>query len=182
MIGQKDNKLNIETAAASRRIAEIGLGHNNAMKEMAEDSRHIAVLTRKDSADMRIIAVVTLLFLPGTFMATFFSADFFNFLQTDSRQIVSKWIWLYFALTGATTFIVFFAWYLSSKKQNKEILPVTSVASRPSIPRAPRPEYQSSIEGLMAQTTISSMWMDRSASNGHMERLASYGSSPDPGK
>ncbi|KIW89728.1 uncharacterized protein Z519_09885 [Cladophialophora bantiana CBS 173.52] len=67
MIGQKDNKLNIETAAASKRIAEIGLLHSNAMKDMAEDSRNAAILTRKDSTDMRIIAMVTLLFLPGTF-------------------------------------------------------------------------------------------------------------------
>ena len=69
MIGQKDNKLNIETAAASRNIAEIGLRHNAAMKNMAFDSRNIAILTRKDSTDMRSIAVVTLLFLPGTFVS-----------------------------------------------------------------------------------------------------------------
>lgn len=42
MIGQRDNRVNIETAAASR--------------EIAEDSRRVAILTRKDSLDMRIIA------------------------------------------------------------------------------------------------------------------------------
>ncbi|KIX10427.1 uncharacterized protein Z518_01509 [Rhinocladiella mackenziei CBS 650.93] len=122
MIGQKDNKLNIETAAASQKIAEISLRHNSAMKDMAEDSKNVAILTRKDSTDMRIIAVVTLMFLPGTFMATLFSSGFFNFLPDRSSQVVSKWIWLYFTLTGTTTLIVFLAWYQFSKHQNKAML------------------------------------------------------------
>lgn len=134
LIGQKDNKLNIETAAASRKIAEISLRHNTSMKEMAEDSRNIAILTRKDSTDMRIIAVVTLMFLPGTFMATLFSSGFFNFLPTRSTQVVSGWIWLYFVLTGASTLLVFIAWYQFSKKQNKQTLTVIKIDKE--IPRS----------------------------------------------
>ncbi|KIW19609.1 hypothetical protein PV08_00182 [Exophiala spinifera] len=120
LIGQKDNRLNIETAAASREIAEVSLGHNTAMKDMAEDSRNVAILTQKDSTNMRIIAVVTLLFLPGTFMATFFSAGFFNFFEGKQRQgqVVSRWIWLYFVLTGGTTLVVFAGWAWYSKRQN----------------------------------------------------------------
>jgi hypothetical protein len=132
MIGQKDNRLNIETAAASHQIAELSLRHNSAMKDMAEDSRHIAMLTRKDSTDMRIIAVVTLLFLPGTFIATFFSADFFNFLPDAQEQIVSKWVWLYFVLTIALTGLVFIGWFLTSRKENKSVLTVLT-ERRPSI-------------------------------------------------
>ncbi|KAI9695493.1 MAG: hypothetical protein M1820_008595 [Bogoriella megaspora] len=48
MIGNRDNILNFRAAQASVRIAE---------------------LARKDSSDMRIIAAVTLLFLPATFVA-----------------------------------------------------------------------------------------------------------------
>ncbi len=42
---------------------------NAAMKAIAEDSKNVALLTRLDSTNMRIIAVVTLFFLPGTFTA-----------------------------------------------------------------------------------------------------------------
>jgi hypothetical protein len=132
MIGQKDNRLNIETAAASHQIAELSLRHNSAMKDMAEDSRHIAMLTRKDSTDMRIIAVVTLLFLPGTFIATFFSADFFNFFPDAQQQVVSKWVWLYLVLTIALTGLVFIGWFLTSRKENKSVLTVLT-ERRPSI-------------------------------------------------
>ena len=55
MIGTKDSQQNYEAAEASLRIAE--------------DSRKVAVLARQDSTDMRVIAVATLVFLPGTFVA-----------------------------------------------------------------------------------------------------------------
>ena len=62
LIGQRDNRLNIEIGDASRKIAEDS-------KKTAEDSKKVALLTRRDSANMRIIAAVTLFFLPGTFTA-----------------------------------------------------------------------------------------------------------------
>ncbi|OAP61442.1 hypothetical protein AYL99_03645 [Fonsecaea erecta] len=183
MIGQKDNKLNIETAATSQRIAEIGLLHSNAMKDMAEDSRNVAILTRKDSTDMRIIAVVTLLFLPGTFMATLFSSGFFNFLPGESNQVVSKWIWLYFALTGGCTFVVFLAWYLSSKRQNKEMMTVMIGDKRPSIPANVPVEPEHGVATMITTPpAIPTLWIERSRSTGDIDPFISFGSAPDPVK
>lgn len=168
MIGQRDNRVNIETAAASRKIAEISLRHNTAMKDMAEDSRNVAILTRKDSTDMRIIAVVTLAFLPGTFMATLFSSGFFNFLPDHSSQIVSKWIWLYFTLTGAATLIVFLAWFQFAKKQNKQMLTVISGDKEfPTLGSAPIPPDHDVGSGLLTPPrSIPRFWTERSRSIG----------------
>lgn len=55
----------------------------------------------RDSNDMRAISLVTMFFLPGTFMATLFSTGFFSF-QQDGR-VVSHWIWLYWIFTGGLT-------------------------------------------------------------------------------
>ena len=119
MIGQRDNRLNIDTAAASREIAATSLVHNEAMTEIAEDSRKIAMLTRRDSLHMRIIAAVTLAFLPGTFMATMFSSSFFKFLPENSTKMVSGWIWLYFGLTFVVTGIVLVGWWFFSSRQSR---------------------------------------------------------------
>lgn len=110
MIGQRDNRVNIETAAASR--------------EIAEDSRRVAILTRKDSLDMRIIAGVTLIFLPGTFMATMFGSGFFRFLPDDSTQLVSGWIWLYWTLTISCTAIVLVSWFYLSKQHGRRFFEI----------------------------------------------------------
>ncbi|RMZ91466.1 hypothetical protein DV736_g1306, partial [Chaetothyriales sp. CBS 134916] len=117
LIGQRDNKANIATAAASREISALSLLHNKAMRNIAEESRNVAILTRKDSIDMRIIAAVTLVFLPGTFIATVFGSNLFQFLPASSSQVVSKWIWLYWVLTLAVTAVVLLIWWLFSRRE-----------------------------------------------------------------
>jgi hypothetical protein len=100
MIGQRDNKLNIETATAARR----------------------------DSNAMRIIAAVTLVFLPGTFTATLFSTTFFNF-QNQTSNVVSWWLWLYFVVTVVLTLAVLVGWYYLEKKQNRTLSQSLNIAS-----------------------------------------------------
>jgi hypothetical protein len=122
LISQKESRLHIQSAEASRHIAE--------------ESRKIATLTRQDSIDMRIIAAVTLIFLPGTFTAvsvanfsripglslhfqTLFSSSFFNF-QPHVHSHVSTWIWLYWTVTILLTVIVLSTWWFFARAQNKK--------------------------------------------------------------
>ncbi|CAG5180770.1 uncharacterized protein ALTATR162_LOCUS9397 [Alternaria atra] len=51
-------------------------------------------LNHRYGADMRVIAAVTLLFLPGTFVATLFSPG-------NQGPKVSSWVWLYWVVTEA---------------------------------------------------------------------------------
>ncbi len=74
--------------------ALIGAHNTKLTIEMARDSR-------TDSILMRRIAFVTIIFLPATFMATFFSMSFFH---VDKGVLsVSRWIWLYAVLTAPLT-------------------------------------------------------------------------------
>ncbi|KAJ5404123.1 Mg2+ transporter protein CorA-like/Zinc transport protein ZntB [Penicillium cosmopolitanum] len=91
------------------------------MIEIARDSRSVALSTARDSASMRILAIVTILFLPATFTATFFSMTFFNFLDADSPK-ASPWIWIYVAATGLLTVIIQGIWaFMSHRSQAKPI-------------------------------------------------------------
>ncbi|KAI9660366.1 MAG: hypothetical protein M1821_009716 [Bathelium mastoideum] len=83
LVGNRDNVLNFRAAQASI---------------------HIAELARKDSADMRVIAVVTLLFLPATFVAP----------DNDAKH-VSSWYWLYWVVTFGLTLAIGLAWFWSSR-------------------------------------------------------------------
>ncbi|RHZ65259.1 hypothetical protein CDV55_107418 [Aspergillus turcosus] len=88
------------------------------------DDQSKAVMEYRDRVSMRIIAIVTLIFLPATFLATFFSMTFFNWnagLADSGRSaIVSQWIWLYFALSVASTLIVVFVWKAVSKCEERK--------------------------------------------------------------
>jgi hypothetical protein len=59
---------------------------------------------------MRVITAITLVFLPGTFVATLFSASFWNFDPRSTGPLVSGWVWLYFFTTFALTIIVLGVW------------------------------------------------------------------------
>ena len=61
-VNQRDSHVNIQ-------LAELSLHDSSVMRSIALDSNKVALLTRRDSTDMRIIAAVTLFFLPPTFIA-----------------------------------------------------------------------------------------------------------------
>jgi Mg2+ and Co2+ transporter CorA len=59
---QRDNQLNLSIAEHSRHLNKINT-------DIAKSSQQIAGENRRDDASMKIIAVLTLILLPGTFVA-----------------------------------------------------------------------------------------------------------------
>jgi Mg2+ and Co2+ transporter CorA len=71
----------------------------------------IAEDTHRDSASMKTIAALTMVFLPATFVATFFSMGFFHFGVNDNVQLkVAPLWWLYLVVTIPLTVMVLVAW------------------------------------------------------------------------
>ncbi|KAL3290707.1 Protein kinase [Colletotrichum asianum] len=73
----------------------------------------IASRTKEDSTQMKSIALLTMVFLPATFLATVFSMSFFNW-QPDSEKgeaEVSPKIWIYAVIAGIVTLMTLLAWY-----------------------------------------------------------------------
>jgi len=104
LIAKQDNVLNMQIARSS-------LADSNSMKV-------IATATARDSAAMVVISIVTIGFLPATFTATLFSTTFFNF-QAQGQSVVSKWIWLYWAITAPLTIFIMGVWYFLSLHRGK---------------------------------------------------------------
>ncbi|KAL8314255.1 hypothetical protein RB593_008068 [Gaeumannomyces tritici] len=68
----------------------------------------IAFDTKRDSQHMRSIALLTMVFLPGTFLASVFSMTFFDWKEGAS---VSEYIWIYFVIAILLTLIVIGVWW-----------------------------------------------------------------------
>jgi hypothetical protein len=78
----------------------------------AETNVEIALATNRDSSHMRSIALVTMIFLPGTFFATMFSMTFFNWPEKPGGgPVVSTFIWIYFLITAIFTALTLAIWY-----------------------------------------------------------------------
>ncbi|KAK0609729.1 hypothetical protein B0T17DRAFT_501272, partial [Bombardia bombarda] len=88
-----------------------------------ETNVQIALEMKRDSKHMRSIALVTMIFLPGTFFASIFSMTFFNWSPNNDAndngdgwggpgQLVSSYIWIYILFaTVATGATVLVWWY-----------------------------------------------------------------------
>ncbi|WPG99167.1 Hypothetical protein R9X50_00197800 [Acrodontium crateriforme] len=122
---QRDNKLNLQMAESSRRIAEESRRDNLLNLEMAAATAQVAEETRQDSAAMKTIAVLTLTFLPGTAVASFFSMNgMFNWPAGKDGEIASPLLWIFFAVTIPLTIIIYLVWIvwfrISQKKYVKQ--------------------------------------------------------------
>jgi Mg2+ and Co2+ transporter CorA len=86
---------------------------NTATLNQADYTATIALETRRDSAAMKTIAVLTIVFLPGTYVATIFSMDMFQWQPEDGgRPTVSKLFWVYWVITVPLTGLVLAGWLI----------------------------------------------------------------------
>jgi hypothetical protein len=71
----------------------------------------LAEATRHDSFSMKTIAVMTMVFLPGTFFAALFAVPS---LQWDQPTVIQDNFWVYWAFTVPCTLCVILTWALFS--------------------------------------------------------------------
>ncbi|KAM5341701.1 hypothetical protein ACJ41O_014732 [Fusarium nematophilum] len=76
-----------------------------------ETNVEIALAASRDSRHMRSIAVVTMIFLPGTFFASIFSMGFFDWNDSGSAPIVSRHLWIYVVLAIMFTAFTLGCWW-----------------------------------------------------------------------
>ncbi|KAI1101939.1 hypothetical protein F4804DRAFT_354092 [Jackrogersella minutella] len=90
----------------------------NAM--MAEISFSRVEQARRDSSSMKAIAVVTLVFLPSTFIAAIFSMSMFNWLAGDTETVASNRLWIFFAISVPLTLVVLLIWRIAYRRKERE--------------------------------------------------------------
>lgn len=77
----------------------------------AASSTEIAATTLRDSFSMKTLALVTMLFLPGTSVASIFSMPLFHWNTGDNNgQILDDKFWVFWVLTVPLTLLTFSVW------------------------------------------------------------------------
>ncbi|KAM4054354.1 hypothetical protein HRG_005236 [Hirsutella rhossiliensis] len=88
--------------------------------QISKSNLAVASLTRKDGKLMKSIAVLTMLFLPATFLATLFSTGFFDWKAAQgSVATISPYIWIYVVVSMVLTVLTLGAWYVYAIRQHK---------------------------------------------------------------
>ncbi|GME35504.1 hypothetical protein GTA08_BOTSDO06675 [Neofusicoccum parvum] len=104
----------VETTIKDRLQNEINLAFNLVAQRDGQ-------LARIDNITMKTIAAVTLAFLPGTFIASLFGMNFFDFSADGDGQTwaVSEKLWLYWAVTLPLTFLTLGSWWAWDFRQKQ---------------------------------------------------------------
>ncbi|KAI0913102.1 hypothetical protein F4823DRAFT_559367 [Ustulina deusta] len=105
-----------------RMLNEIQLAFNTVAQHDASMSVKISSATQSDSLTMKSIALVTLTFLPPTFVSAIFSMSFFNY-SAESGWVLSDKFWVYWVFAIPTTLLTVVAWYFLQRKYSVPALP-----------------------------------------------------------
>ena len=96
-----------------RAVANEKRGHNEIAMGFNMGAQKNSAIAVEDSGTMKTLSLVTLTFLPPTFICAIFSMSFFNY--ADSGWRVSGKIWIYWAFAIPTTLLTVLIWYVWSR-------------------------------------------------------------------
>ncbi|KAG8358489.1 hypothetical protein FVEN_g3794 [Fusarium venenatum] len=98
--------------ATQLELNNIGQKDARTNQEIARENLKVARMTRVDSSLMRYIATLGMIFLPATFVSTFFSMDFFKRSEEDSNQEQnSSYLWVYIVVSFGLTVLTISIFY-----------------------------------------------------------------------
>lgn len=84
-------------------------------RQVNEEFKKVAAVIRRDSIDMRVIGMPTVVFLPDAFVSTILITDIFEF-ELDTKKIsISPSRWVYWLFTLLLTFVVFLGRFLPQR-------------------------------------------------------------------
>lgn len=78
----------------------------NQNLRIVNDTHILARESKKDSTAMKAIAIVTMFFLPGTFLSSLFAIPVFDWDALHGNQVVNPRLWVYWAFTIPITILV----------------------------------------------------------------------------
>ena len=122
----------------------------------SETNLSIAQATKNDSAAMKTIAALTMIFLPATAVSSFFGMAFFN-ARGDEITATSDW-WLFLATTVPITVILFLIWLKWDVILHAlEIIGRSTLASWPSSIRWMRRDSDSDVTRVPSESSMPGM-------------------------
>ncbi|KAI1642505.1 uncharacterized protein F4817DRAFT_294831 [Daldinia loculata] len=90
---------------------QIAMHDSDLNTRIAHVNTGVALETKREGIQMRSIAILSMIYLPFSSVASIFSMDMFDWNAQDGGSVVSKYIWLFATLAIGLTAITVYAWY-----------------------------------------------------------------------
>ncbi|KAK8119588.1 uncharacterized protein PG998_004214 [Apiospora kogelbergensis] len=88
---------------------------NRVNTQLAATNKKISQSMQDDSSQMKFIALLTMVFLPITTMASIFSTELFSWDAGPGEAVVSRYLWVFIVISLALTTVVVGAWGLATR-------------------------------------------------------------------
>ncbi|KAF2796628.1 hypothetical protein K505DRAFT_237308, partial [Melanomma pulvis-pyrius CBS 109.77] len=103
--------LDILTAGLNLQNQKKGLGFSNVMVSLAKD-------TVEDSATVRVVTIVTLIYLPASFVSSLLGTNLFVFQTTDGSGFqASEQFWIFVVISVPLTMLTVGSWFFYTKRR-----------------------------------------------------------------
>lgn len=92
-------------------------------QESAKTNNYLVRLTKDtvdDSATVRVVTFVTLIYLPASFIATIFGMNLFSFDTKTSRVRIAGDFWIYVAICVPLTAFTVGYWFFQSRTRSSK--------------------------------------------------------------
>ncbi|KAK1756347.1 hypothetical protein QBC47DRAFT_460190 [Echria macrotheca] len=116
---------NLLYSLISQRDTRIGLTIAEQSREIAEQSKQAAFSANQESKTVRTIAVMTLVFLPTTLIATIFSTGVFDLSDRSgdaSGNVVAPLWWVFVLVSLVFTGLVVLIWWIWNRRTSQGLL------------------------------------------------------------
>ncbi|RFU31765.1 hypothetical protein B7463_g4560, partial [Scytalidium lignicola] len=101
--------LDIRANSEMQKLTEQGIKENVLMKQLTQQST-------KDARFMTVIALITTIFLPATFLASLFGSNFFVYSQDGNKLTVASNFWIYIVFTAGFSGMAVVLWFLWKRR------------------------------------------------------------------
>ncbi|KAM0553284.1 hypothetical protein ACHAPJ_007297 [Fusarium lateritium] len=116
----------MEGLTLATQLEQNNIGQTDARtnQEISRVNLVVAKLARHDGSLMKSIAILGMVFLPATFVSTFFSMGFFEWTTDDSKndkshEVLSSWFWVYVVVTVGLTILTITIFYICALRKSR---------------------------------------------------------------
>ncbi|KAF4964808.1 hypothetical protein FSARC_7300 [Fusarium sarcochroum] len=114
----------MEGLTLATQLEQNNIGQRDARtnQEISRVNLVVAKMARHDGSLMKSIAILGMVFLPATFVSTFFSMGFFEWTKDDGKdgkghEVLSSWFWVYVVVAVGLTILTIAIFYICALRK-----------------------------------------------------------------
>jgi hypothetical protein len=123
--------LELSSGFALQQLTRESRRENEAMRQLSERMHHLTEKATQDAAAVKVLTIMTMIYLPATVVSNFFST---SFVSTNSNQniiVLSDW-WIFVATTVPLTMLTLYIWLVWMRIQAHHTYPWWWIMSKKS--------------------------------------------------